>query len=488
MRELFSRFVAPIIDKVLGIRCTSYGYQYSEIVGSLASVYFCGGDCVEDVTSHLMPHLSLHPTLRTCSSDTILRAISELAVGNTTYTSDTGRSYDFNTATMLNSLLVNVLLNTGQLMAGESYDLDFDHQFIETEKYDAKMTYKKFTGYSPGVAVIGDLIVGIENRDGNANVRFHQQDTLERIYSNLESENIHIKRSRMDCGSCSREIVETVEKHSELFYIRANRCGSLYDSLLALRGWQREEINGIGNVHTNHVGHDIIGKFCLTHGDLSILVTFHRHPIAVDGIVTVVLGNAIKVLRFLIVTHDDGIFELICLQFKSVIFHDTDACSIHLFGNLPKARCRHTASSPLGTTGATHHDNAAVTRLVSGEITHKSGVVQLPANTRFMISITLYLVVILRRTSLSRNTNHTACKLTFGCASDDHTFQHGLNLINGLWRSDVLTQHNGVIFLYSLLASADFGNELRFHHATTISNGIIKHQELHRGDVHLIAN
>ena len=246
MRELFSRYVGPVIDEVLGLRCTSYGYQYSEIAGSLSSVYFCGGDCVEDVTSHLMPHLSLHPTLRTCSSDTILRGISELATVNTTYTSDTGKSYDFNTATKLNSLLVKVLKNTGQLMAGESYDLDFDHQFIETEKYDAKMTYKKFTGYSPGVAVIGDLIVGIENRDGNANVRFHQQDTLERIYSNLESENIHIKRSRMDCGSCSREIVETVEKHSELFYIRANRCGSLYDSLLALRGWQREQINGIG--------------------------------------------------------------------------------------------------------------------------------------------------------------------------------------------------------------------------------------------------
>ncbi len=246
MRELFSRYVGPVIDEVLGLRCTSYGYQYSEIAGSLSSVYFCGGDCVEDVTSHLMPHLSLHPTLRTCSSDTILRGISELATVNTTYTSDTGKSYDFNAATKLNSLLVKVLKNTGQLMAGESYDLDFDHQFIETEKYDAKMTYKKFTGYSPGVAVIGDLIVGIENRDGNANVRFHQQDTLERIYSNLESENIHIKRSRMDCGSCSREIVETVEKHSKLFYIRANRCGSLYDSLLALRGWQREQINGIG--------------------------------------------------------------------------------------------------------------------------------------------------------------------------------------------------------------------------------------------------
>ena len=32
----------------------------------------------EDVTTHLMKHLSLHPTLRTCSADTILRAIEEL--------------------------------------------------------------------------------------------------------------------------------------------------------------------------------------------------------------------------------------------------------------------------------------------------------------------------------------------------------------------------------------------------------------------------
>ena len=136
--EHFSRFVGPVIDKVLGLRCTSFGYQYSEIVGSLSSVYFCGGDCVEDVTSHLMPHLSLHPTLRTCSSDTILRGISELSCANTTYTSDTGKVYDFNTATKLNSLLVKVLMNTGQLVAGASYDLDFNHQCIEFLTFPSK--------------------------------------------------------------------------------------------------------------------------------------------------------------------------------------------------------------------------------------------------------------------------------------------------------------------------------------------------------------
>ena len=114
VREQFSRFVGPVIDKVQGLRCTSYGYQYSEIAGSLASVYFCGGNCVEDVTSHLMPHLSLRPTLRTCSSYTILRAISELATGNTTYTSDTGKSYKFNTATKLNSLRVEQRIRVGK--------------------------------------------------------------------------------------------------------------------------------------------------------------------------------------------------------------------------------------------------------------------------------------------------------------------------------------------------------------------------------------
>ena len=74
--EKFDSMLSPVIDSTLGQRCSSiFGYQFSEIVRSLMSVYFCGGSCVEDVTSQLMRHLSYHPTLRTCSSDTILRAI-----------------------------------------------------------------------------------------------------------------------------------------------------------------------------------------------------------------------------------------------------------------------------------------------------------------------------------------------------------------------------------------------------------------------------
>ena len=208
-------------------------------------VYFCGGSCVEDISSHLMEHVSLHPLLRTCSADTILRAIKELTSENISYTSDFGKSYDFNTSDTLNTLLLNCLLASGLLKEGECYDVDFDHQFIETEKYDAKPTYKKFTGYRPGVAVIGDMIVGIENSDGNTNVRFHQEDTLRRFFERLEYKGLTVNRFRADCGSCSEVIVDEVSRHCRKFYIRANRCSSLYDDIFALRGWRKEEINGI---------------------------------------------------------------------------------------------------------------------------------------------------------------------------------------------------------------------------------------------------
>ena len=244
--EQFDALLSNVIDSTLGLRSRTIGYQYSEIFRSLMCVFFCGGSCIEDVSTHLMRHLSCHPGLSTCSADTILRAIKELTTSNITYTSPiSGKSYDFNTSDKMNELLVKSLISTAELYKGQKYDLDFDHQFIETEKYDAKPTYKKFTGYSPAVAVIGDHIVGIENRDGNANVRFHQQDTLERIFSRLEENSIHINRARMDCGSCSEEIVDTVKAHCKYFYIRANRCSAFYDDMFILRGWRTEEINGI---------------------------------------------------------------------------------------------------------------------------------------------------------------------------------------------------------------------------------------------------
>ena len=46
-------------------------------------------------------------------------------------------------------------------------------------------------------------------------------------------------------GSCSEDIVEEIAKHFKTFYIRANRCSSLYNDIFALRGWKKVELGGI---------------------------------------------------------------------------------------------------------------------------------------------------------------------------------------------------------------------------------------------------
>ena len=43
--EQFDSTLSSVIDSALGLRCGSFGYQYSEIIRSLMSIYFCGGSC-----------------------------------------------------------------------------------------------------------------------------------------------------------------------------------------------------------------------------------------------------------------------------------------------------------------------------------------------------------------------------------------------------------------------------------------------------------
>lgn len=78
MMEAFDRQLSRVIDGELGLRSTLVGYQYSEIFRSL----MC--------------------------SDTILRGIEEFSCANITYVSETGKSYDFNTADRLNGIEVEL--------------------------------------------------------------------------------------------------------------------------------------------------------------------------------------------------------------------------------------------------------------------------------------------------------------------------------------------------------------------------------------------
>ena len=232
-----------LIDNQLGARYKFSGFSYSDIIQNLMNVFFCGGDCAEDIQSHLKKDLKSIPNNSVPSADTILRGIKELSTENTPYESVNDIKYDFNINNKLNALNIKSLLLTKQLEKNTLYDFDYDNQVIATEKYDTKKTYKKFNGYCPGIATIGNNIVYIENRDGNANVKFEQASTLKRAYNLLNNNDIYINRSRMDAGSYSKEIIEVVAMHSNLFYIRANKSADLYRQIVAIDNWTEVMIN-----------------------------------------------------------------------------------------------------------------------------------------------------------------------------------------------------------------------------------------------------
>ena len=235
--------LSELIDKELGIRTKFVGYQYSEIIRNLANVFFSGGDVIEDVNTHLGEHLKSIPGNNVPSADTILRGIKELSTENIVYTSDKGLSYNFNINDKLNRLNIKSLKLTNQLISGRSYDFDYDNQINTNNKWDAKNTYKKTKGYFPGIATIGNKVIAIENRDGNTNVKFKQEETLERMYTLLASESITINRSRMDAGSYSKKIIDVVDKHSNLFYIRARKSADLFEQINNISDWKSIEIN-----------------------------------------------------------------------------------------------------------------------------------------------------------------------------------------------------------------------------------------------------
>lgn len=89
---------------------------------------------------------------------------------------------------------------------------------------------------------LGKHIVYFENRNGNSNVKFKQAETLQSAYDLLKSKNISIDRSRMDCGSFTKDIIKVVEANSKRFYIRAQRCEELSNQIREVKQWETVRI------------------------------------------------------------------------------------------------------------------------------------------------------------------------------------------------------------------------------------------------------
>ena len=109
--DVFSKLgFEKLTESVLGRRgCSGKAFSHGSILGSLFFSYLCGGDCLEDINA-LIGQFRQRPGTLLPGADTVGRGLKELAEENIVYRSETsGKSYSFNTAEKLNTLLLRMI-------------------------------------------------------------------------------------------------------------------------------------------------------------------------------------------------------------------------------------------------------------------------------------------------------------------------------------------------------------------------------------------
>jgi len=217
-------------------------YNWFDVIMSYWSVFFCGGDCAEDLSINLKEGFQNTPFIDTPSPDRVLDRLKSLSDTPQYFTTLRGKAkHHFSLAEELNRLNIKMLT----MLPGFKTDkviLDYDNTLIFTEKADAELTYKKENGYCPGVGIIGNHIVYVENRNGRSNAQILQHGTIERMCSLLHEAGVTIDVIRADSASYSYEIIKAIEKNAERFFVKARMTSALEKAIGNIKKWKEVKV------------------------------------------------------------------------------------------------------------------------------------------------------------------------------------------------------------------------------------------------------
>lgn len=210
-----------IFVKNLPILKSQSTYTWRDIIYSLLSIYLCGGDCIEDLHTHLKSHFHNNPFVKIPSPDTVLKRMSELSETSQFCKTERGKvEHQYNTNPILEQLNIATLMKLGIFDAKELV-LDYDNTIVFNEKSDSKMTYKRNPGYQPGVCTINEeQVLYIENRNGNSDAKSFQSKTLNRLFKLLKDNRIRrVDHFRADAASYQYEIIKLLSTEVKYFYV-----------------------------------------------------------------------------------------------------------------------------------------------------------------------------------------------------------------------------------------------------------------------------
>lgn len=216
-------------------------YSWKDILYSFWSVFFCGGDCAEDLSGNFRASFSKNPFIEIPSPDRVLNRMKSLAEPMQLFDTVRGNVlHEFSINNLLTGINLSMIKKLN-LLDQSNLTLDYDNTIIFSKKADAKMTYKKDYGYCPGVGLIGGTVVYVENRNGNSDAKTLQDETLERMFTALSAAKIKIKRFRADGATYNLKTLTAACKYADKIYVRARKDQAVLKAIASVNQWDKVE-------------------------------------------------------------------------------------------------------------------------------------------------------------------------------------------------------------------------------------------------------
>ena len=235
--------VLGFIDKKLGARSARAEYSYGDAIVMWFVAVCRGARRLEHLYSHKESFIR-HPRFnKFMSPDTLSYIFKELSVENKYIKKaipqkrkgqplkkledniDISKSAlynEINCNDKMNDLLLDMAINLGLLKKGVYYTLDYDTTTIETKIRGSRKYYngdgKK--GYAPALALINNIPLVIENRNGDSNPAFNLTTTIEGILDLLKEKGILVNVVRVDRAGYIKAFTTSMQDRGIKYFTR----------------------------------------------------------------------------------------------------------------------------------------------------------------------------------------------------------------------------------------------------------------------------
>lgn len=217
--------IKDLIDMYMPFPGSNRGYRAWQYIEPLMLMLYGGGRHIED--------------LREIAEDKALRRLiglktipSSSTVGDWLVRMGNGNGLKY-----LKHVIDRIIVKALHLHNSDEYTLWSDPTLIESEKADAKMTYKGFKGYKPMVTAFKELPIIVYHEFREGNTMGGLLEAIECAYSILPRGK-RIRHASLDSEFYTAEVINFLMKKGTTFAIVADKDDAVREAIKGLIDWR----------------------------------------------------------------------------------------------------------------------------------------------------------------------------------------------------------------------------------------------------------